>query len=150
MLVTALVPLWHISRIELTFAHPAVFLPLAAALFRQYSDVEVTRVFLMPRKPHPVPTNASQQQLDQAETMLRKLLRAVEQSADMVVITDRNGIIEYANPAFEMLTGYSCEEVIGRTPRMLKSGEQPPEFYRELWQTILSPKRSRPDRSVML
>jgi PAS domain S-box-containing protein len=92
----------------------------------------------MSRKLHPVQANASQQQLDQAETMLRKLLRAVEQSADMVVITDRNGIIEYANPAFEALTGYSCEEIMGRTPSMLKSGEQPPELYRELWQTILS------------
>ena len=92
----------------------------------------------MSQKPQPVESNASLQQLDQAETMLRKLLRAVEQSADGVVITDRNGIIEYANPAFEKLTGYSFAEVMGRNPRMLKSGEQPPELYRELWQTILS------------
>src|SRR5437868_11039423 len=91
----------------------------------------------MSRSPHPVQPNTSQQ-LCKAETMLRKLLRAVEQSADMVVITDRNGIIEYVNPAFEVLTSYSCGEAIGRTPSMLKSGEQPPEFYRELWQTILS------------
>ena len=83
-------------------------------------------------------SSASQQRLCKAETMLRKLLRAVEQSADMVVITDRQGTIEYVNPAFEVLTSYSYKEAIGRTPSILKSGEQPSEFYRELWQTILS------------
>ncbi|HTZ83661.1 MAG TPA: PAS domain S-box protein [Candidatus Acidoferrales bacterium] len=74
----------------------------------------------------------------QAEESLRKLSRAVEQSADTVVITDRNGTIEYVNPAFEKLTGYSREEACGRTPRLLKSGEQAPEMYQEMWRTILS------------
>ncbi len=74
------------------------------------------------------------------EETLRKLSRAVEQSADLVVITDRSGVIEYVNPAFEELTGYSREEAIGRTPRILKSGQQPPELYRKLWQTILAGK----------
>jgi len=72
------------------------------------------------------------------EASLRKLSRAVEQSADSVVITDREGAIEYVNPAFETLTGYCLEEVRGQTPRVLKSGEQGPEFYREMWNTILS------------
>ena len=74
----------------------------------------------------------------QAEESLRKLSRAVEQSADTVVITDRDGTIEYVNPAFEKLTGYSREEACGRTPRLLKSGEQSPETYQEMWNTILS------------
>lgn len=69
---------------------------------------------------------------------LRKLSRAVEQSADSVVITNREGIIEYVNPAFEALTGYRLEEVRGKTPRVLKSGEQSLEVYREMWKTILS------------
>ena len=73
-----------------------------------------------------------------AEESLRKLSRAVEQSADTVLVTNREGVIEYVNPAFEALTGYSRQEVIGQTPRILKSGEQGPEVYRELWQTILS------------
>jgi two-component system, cell cycle sensor histidine kinase and response regulator CckA len=81
-------------------------------------------------------------QIDQqrriAEEKLRRLYSAVEQSADMVVITDRLGTIEYVNPAFETVTGYSREEVIGQTPRILKSGEQGAEVYRTLWQTILS------------
>ncbi|MBZ5722952.1 MAG: PAS domain S-box protein [Acidobacteriia bacterium] len=92
----------------------------------------------MLRSEDTAPANSPRQQLHRAEDMLRKLLRAVEQSADLVVITDRSGIIEYVNPAFEVLTGYSCAEVIGHTPSVLKSGEQGAEFYRELWQTILS------------
>ena len=73
-----------------------------------------------------------------AEESLRKLSRAVDQSADTVLVTNREGVIEYVNPAFETLTGYSREEVIGKTPRILKSGEQPPEVYQELWKTIVS------------
>jgi len=77
-----------------------------------------------------------EQQRRDAEDTLRKLYSAVEQSADIVVITDSSGNIEYVNPAFEKLTGYSRAEVIGQTPRILKSGEHGPELYRELWNTI--------------
>src|SRR5713226_7694894 len=79
-----------------------------------------------------------ERQRQKAEDTLRKLWRAVEQSADLVIITDLSGVIEYVNPAFEALTGYSPEEAIGRTPRLLKSGQQPPGLYQELWETILS------------
>lgn len=71
-----------------------------------------------------------------AEQALRKLSRAVEQSADTIMITDLHGVIEYVNPAFEALTGYQRTEVCGRTPRILKSGEQAPEIYQEIWKTI--------------
>ena len=73
-----------------------------------------------------------------ANDTLRKLSLAVEKSADMVVITDRAGIIQYVNPAFEALTGYSRQDAIGQTPRILKSGEHGPETYQELWKTVLS------------
>jgi len=73
-----------------------------------------------------------------SEDTLRKLWRAVEQSADLVTITDREGVIECVNPAFEALTGYSPGELVGQTPRVLKSGQQTSELYKELWQTILS------------
>lgn len=79
-----------------------------------------------------------ERQRQKTEDTLRKLWRAVEQSADMVMITDRAGVIEYVNPAFEALTGYSPRELMGLTPRVLKSGQQAPELYKELWQTILS------------
>ncbi len=73
-----------------------------------------------------------------AEESLRKLSRAVEQSGDQVVVTDRHGTIEYVNPAFEALTGYSHAEACGQNTRILKSGEQRPEFYQEMWKTILA------------
>jgi two-component system cell cycle sensor histidine kinase/response regulator CckA len=72
------------------------------------------------------------------EESLRKLSRAVEQSADAVMITDRDGLIEYVNPAFETLTGYSHEEARGKTPRILQSGAPGAGAYQELWQTILA------------
>ena len=79
-----------------------------------------------------------QQEQQVAEESLRKLSRAVEQSADGVMVTNFHGIIEYVNPAFEALTGYGREEVCGKTPRILKSGEQGPEVYQEMWKTMLA------------
>ncbi len=73
-----------------------------------------------------------------AEASLRNLSRAVEQSADHVVVTDRQGVIEYVNPAFDTLTGYSSDEACGQTMRILKSGDQGPEFYQAMWKTILA------------
>ena len=79
-----------------------------------------------------------QQDQHNAEESLRKLSRAVEQSADTVMVTDLRGTIEYVNPAFEALTGYTRDEVRGKTPRILKSGEQGPECYQEMWKTMLA------------
>jgi sigma-B regulation protein RsbU (phosphoserine phosphatase) len=67
-----------------------------------------------------------------------RLSRVVEETADVVVITDQEGIIDYVNPAFETVTGYSRDEAIGRTPRILRSGEHDGAFYGALWETILS------------
>ncbi|MFQ5661457.1 MAG: PAS domain S-box protein [Gammaproteobacteria bacterium] len=72
----------------------------------------------------------------QSEDQLRKLSRAVEQSPSVVIITDINGNIEYVNPKFTHLTGYTFEEVRGKNPRLLKSGETGSEEYRKLWNTI--------------
>ena len=74
---------------------------------------------------------------------LRRLSSAVEQTADTVVITNRDGVIEYVNPAFEATTGYSREEVIGQTPRILRSGKTSPQQYEELWSTILAGRTFR-------
>ncbi len=70
------------------------------------------------------------------EETLRQLTRAVEQSPATVVITDPGGKIEYVNPKFTALTGYSADEARGQNPRILKSGDQPAEFYRNLWETV--------------
>jgi len=72
----------------------------------------------------------------QSEIQLRKLSQAIEQSPAMVVITNLNGDIEYVNPIFSEVTGYTFEEAIGQNPRILKSGELPAEVHKELWETI--------------
>ena len=73
-----------------------------------------------------------------AEANLRKLSQAVEQSPASIVITDIKGNIEYVNPKFSLVTGYSFQEVLGKNPRVLKSGEMSAEVYKEMWQTISS------------
>lgn len=72
-----------------------------------------------------------------------RFARAVEQTADSIIITDKNGIIEYVNPGFEATTGYSREEALGKTPRILKSGHHGNEFYQNLWQQVKSGKHFR-------
>jgi PAS domain S-box-containing protein len=71
-----------------------------------------------------------------AAAELQRLAAAVEQTADSIVITDLNGHIEYVNPAFERITGYTREEAVGANPRILKSGQTDAATYRDLWQTI--------------
>ena len=72
------------------------------------------------------------------EDHIRKLSHAIEQSSASVVITDNRGKIEYINPKFTKLTGYTREEAMGENPRIISSGETPPEVYKELWKTITS------------
>lgn len=74
----------------------------------------------------------------QARLKLKFLSAAVEQTADNVVITDKHGVIEYVNPAFERTMGYAQEEVLGKTPRILKSNQHSESFYKNLWEIILS------------
>jgi PAS domain S-box-containing protein len=69
---------------------------------------------------------------------LRKYFRAIEQSGNSIVITNAQGQIEYANPHFEQVTGYTLEEVFGKNPRILKSGTHSVEFYADMWKTIMS------------
>jgi PAS domain S-box-containing protein len=79
----------------------------------------------------------------QMEEKLRQLSRAVEQSPASIVITNPAGDIEYVNPKFVSVTGYTLAEVLGKNPRVLKSGEKSPEAYRELWETITAGKEWR-------
>jgi PAS domain S-box-containing protein len=78
-----------------------------------------------------------------SEEQLRKLSRAIDQSPSAIIITDINGKIEYVNPQFVQMTGYSFKEAIGKNPRLLKSGEKSKEEYKELWNTVLSGKEWR-------
>jgi PAS domain S-box-containing protein len=69
-----------------------------------------------------------------------RLIAAIEQSGETIVITDSDGVIQYVNPAFVTATGYTREEAVGQNPRLLKSGQQGDAFYRELWSAISSGK----------
>jgi two-component system, cell cycle sensor histidine kinase and response regulator CckA len=71
-----------------------------------------------------------------AEESLARLAAAVEQTADSIVITDADANIQYVNPAFERVSGYSRAEALGRNPRFLKSGKTDPSVYREMWATL--------------
>ncbi|MBF0170324.1 MAG: DUF3365 domain-containing protein, partial [Nitrospinae bacterium] len=77
-------------------------------------------------------------QRKEGEAERERLIAGIEQSADGMIITDRNGIIEYVNPGFETISGYTSAEAVGKTPRILKSDAHGLEFYQTLWGTILS------------
>jgi PAS domain S-box-containing protein len=71
---------------------------------------------------------------------LNRLSTAIQNSPQAIMITDPAGIIQYVNPAFETITGYSRDEALGQTPRILKSGQQDPTVYSNLWKTIADGK----------
>jgi diguanylate cyclase (GGDEF)-like protein/PAS domain S-box-containing protein len=81
------------------------------------------------------------------EATERMLASALEQSADLVMIVNRQGLISYVNPAFSAVTGYSAEEAVGRKPSLLKSGMQDGGLYAELWRTVLS---GQPYQNVLI
>jgi PAS domain S-box-containing protein len=78
------------------------------------------------------------QERERAQDSLKKLSSAIEHTTDSVFITNRDGVIEYVNPAFEVLTGYTREEAVGKTRRILRSGEHDRKFYEQLWGRILA------------
>jgi PAS domain S-box-containing protein len=71
------------------------------------------------------------------ERQLRKFKQAVEHAGHAVVVTEPDGTIEYVNPAFESVSGYSREEAVGKRPSIVKSGEHGDAFYADLWGTVL-------------
>jgi len=77
---------------------------------------------------------------EKAQDHLKLLERSVNQSPVGILITDNEGVIEYVNPAFCNLTGYSSGEVLGKNPRILNSGHQNKIYYQKMWNTILSGK----------
>ena len=70
------------------------------------------------------------------DDQLRQLARAVEASPASIVITDAKGSIQYVNPKFTQVTGYTLAEAIGQNPRILKTDQTPPEVHRQLWETL--------------
>ncbi len=74
----------------------------------------------------------------ESQAQLRKLSLAVEQSPECIIIANVDAEIEYVNDAFVQITGFSREEVLGKNPRLLKSGKTPPSIYTDLWATLKS------------
>jgi PAS domain S-box-containing protein len=73
-----------------------------------------------------------------ADRTAARLAKAIEQASEAVIVTNAAAEIEFVNPAFERITGYAAAEVVGRNPRLLKSGHQGPEYYRAMWSTLLA------------
>ncbi|MBU2502377.1 PAS domain S-box protein [bacterium] len=71
-----------------------------------------------------------------ADAERKRLMAAIEQTGEVIVMTDAAGIIHFVNPAFERTTGYTRDEAVGRNPRLLKSGKHDEHFYSNLWETI--------------
>ena len=84
------------------------------------------------------PQRALYRTLSRREAEARKFKKAADYSGHSILITDRDGTIQYVNAAWETMTGYDASEAIGRTPRLLNSGEHDDAFYEELWETILA------------
>ena len=84
-----------------------------------------------------------ERRVEERTAELNKLSETIKQSPVTVMIADKNGAIEYVNPAFSDVTGYTAEEAIGQNPRILKSSHHPDSFYKGLWDTILSGKTWR-------
>ncbi|HQT97576.1 MAG TPA: PAS domain S-box protein [Thermodesulfobacteriota bacterium] len=80
--------------------------------------------------------NEMAEEIQRRQEESTRLVMAVEQSADGIILTDREGAILYVNPAFERITGYSREEAVGKNPRILNSGKQDESFYREMWKAL--------------
>ena len=111
--------LWAMVSRTPTFDEEGVF----TGVLKMVSDVTEHRL-------------AEQERQRARETVLL-LSEAVAQTADSVIVTDRSGRIEYVNPAFETTTGYTREEALGNTPRLLKSGEYDEAYYRRMWDLLL-------------
>ncbi|MEJ2655243.1 MAG: EAL domain-containing protein [Acidihalobacter sp.] len=79
---------------------------------------------------------AARRERRRTEESLKQLSLVVKQAADSVFITDPDGLIEYVNPAFEMLTGYAESEVLGQSSSILRSGRHDDAFYRTMWETV--------------
>jgi diguanylate cyclase (GGDEF)-like protein/PAS domain S-box-containing protein len=101
-------------------------------------DLDVNYVFVPPDTVMVLTEDITDRK--QVEDELRQLGTAVQQSSSCVVITDPTGTIEYINPRFTQVYGYTLEEAVGQNPRIISSGSQKKELYQELWATITSGK----------
>jgi PAS domain S-box-containing protein len=137
------VPIDNFLTVPIVFAERTIGLLSVANKERGYdggniSLLESIAAYVSPVLNAQLQRNRQEREREKAEEELRQLSLAVEQSPVSILITDTGGTIQYVNPRFSQLTGYAMDEVKGRNPRFLKSGETPTETYRSLWGTITS------------
>ena len=119
----------HLDHVELKFGRKdgTILTGLISGELVRYQDTECSLTVLV---------DITARKKDEVERL--RLATAIEQAAEAIVITDPDGVIQYANPAFEVISGYTSQEVVGQTPRVLQSGKHDAAFYRDLWTTIRS------------
>ena len=127
----ALVSYYTTRTVVIILLGVTVILALGSLLFAVLIDERANRAL---RRSH----DELEMRVEERTAELRKLSRATEDSPASVVITDKSGMIEYVNPTFTEVTGYTTDEAIGKNPRILKSGNLPSSFYEGLWNTILA------------
>ena len=127
----ALGPYYTTRTVILTVLGVTVLLALGSLVFVVLIDVRANRAL---QKSYV----ELELRVEERTAELRKLSQATENSPVSVVVTDKNGTIEYVNPTFSEVTGYSANEAIGQNHSVLKSGDTPESYYQELWDTILS------------
>lgn len=120
---------------------PGVEMLVTSGVYRNYKVL--CRLRCMPSTPQVTQTLPGNPAGLETAATVSVITAALQTAANAVVITDAKGIILWINSAFTNLTGYSSEEVVGRTPRLLKSGKHDPELYRNLWTTVLAGKTWR-------
>lgn len=114
---------------------------LESQWIRKDGEIRYVLIYYSPLEPNNPDDGGTFAVLDmterlRAEKRMRQLMQAIEQSAEMVVITDADATIQYVNSAFEEVTGYSREEVVGHNPRILQSGRQTKAFYESMWAEL--------------
>lgn len=108
---------------------------------RRYFELSVSRKATnIDEIPHLIVLSRDITERREADQKMHKLMQAVEQSPNSIVITDLDARIEYANPAFIQVTGYTLQEITGENPRILQSGKTPSERYREMWSHLTQGK----------
>jgi len=127
----ALSPYYTARNVILTVLGITVLLALGSLLFAVVVEERANRAL---QESH----DQLEIRVQQRTAELRKLSQATENSPASVVITDKGGRIEYVNPTFSQVTGYTMQEAIGQNPSVLKSGDLPQSFYKDLWDTILA------------
>ncbi len=139
------IPIDHFLAVPIVYGNETIGLISVANDQRSYNKedrdiLESIAGYISPILNARLQRDRQKQKRSRAEETLRKLSSAVEQSPVSIVITDTAGNIEYVNPQFMDVSGYSQTEILGKNPRILQSGEHPQRFYKELWETITSGK----------